>query len=137
MKVKTLDDEVISWVIKGSVHIPPDLTRPRSNLHIRARNVIKNAYPTLLVVEEASVPIRRSSYQFFDFYITTVKICVEVHGQQHYKFNTLYHKSAQDFLNQKKLDANKKEWCEINNIKYVVFPFNEDDDQWMSRLLQS
>ena len=73
---------------------------------------------------------------FFDFYINTLKLVVEVHGQQHYQFNTLFHTSAQDFANQKKRDLRKQDWCEYNNITYVELPYNEDEEQWRLRIQQ-
>ena len=59
-----------------------------------------------------------------------------VHGQQHYKFNSLYHTSAQDFLNQKKRDADLRDWCALNNLSYIELPFNENEEQWVSRIQQ-
>ena len=73
---------------------------------------------------------------FVDFYINTVKTVIEVHGEQHYKFNTLYHSSAQDFINQKRRDNDLKEWCQLNNLNYIELPFNEDKHKWKNRILQ-
>ena len=94
------------------------------------------AIPTVQVMEEVLVPLTRYEKGYFDFYINTLKLVVEVHGQQHYKFNSLFHSSAQDFVNQKKKDRRKQEWCEYNNITYVELPYNEDTDKWKLRIQQ-
>ena len=111
-------------------------SRPRSKLHLKARTILKDIFPTVQILEEVAAPITRTEKLFFDFYINTVKLVVEVHGQQHYKFNTLFHSSAQDFANQRKRDRRKAEWCEYNNITYVELPYNEDEDQWRFRINQ-
>ena len=49
-------------------------------------------------------------------------------------FNTFYHSSRQDFINQKKRDNDLKEWCEINNMTYVELPFDEGEEQWKKRI---
>jgi len=133
MKIQDLDGNIHKWKIEGSVVRFND-QRPRSQLHLTARSLIKEIYPTLQICEEVSVQIKRDRKVFLDFYINTIKTVVEVHGQQHYKFNSLYHTSAQDFLNQKKRDQDLQDWCVLNNLNYIELPFNEDKDQWNQRL---
>ena len=108
--------------------------RPRSKLHLAARNILVEMFPTVQVLEEVLIPITRNERGYLDFYINTIKLAIEVHGQQHYKFNSLFHTSAQDFANQKKKDRRKKEWCEYNNITYVELPYNESEEEWKSRI---
>ena len=129
MKTRGLDGQVHNWKLHGYV-VRASESRPRSKLHLKARTILKDIFPTVQILEEVAAPITRTEKLFFDFYINTVKLVVEVHGQQHYKFNTLFHSSAQDFANQRKRDRRKAEWCEYNNIPYVALPYNEDEDQW-------
>ena len=110
--------------------------RPRSKLHLAARELLIQLFPTVQVMEEVLVPLTRYEKGYFDCYINTLKLVVEVHGQQHYKFNSLFHSSAQDFVNQKKKDRRKQEWCEYNNITYVELPYNEATDKWKLRIQQ-
>ena len=135
MKTRDLDDEIYNWTLQGYVTKAND-TRPRSKLHLMARDLLIELFPTVQILEEVPVQITRFEKGFFDFYINTLKLVVEVHGQQHYKFNPLFHTSAQDFAQQRKRDARKKEWCEYNNITYVELPFKEKVDEWKSRILQ-
>ena len=41
-----------------------------------------------------------------------------------------------DFLNAKKRDLDKIEWCEINNIKIAVLPFDRKEE-WKQLILQT
>ena len=133
MKIRGLDGQIHNWKLHGYV-VRASESRPRSKLHLKARSILKDIFPTVQILEEVAAPITRTEKLFFDFYINTVKLVVEVHGQQHYKFNTLFHSSAQDFANQRKRDRRKAEWCEYNNITYVELPYNEDEDQWRFRI---
>ena len=62
------------------------------------------------------------------------RTCVEVHGEQHYKFVGHYHNNALGFMKHKKRDKEKLEWCELNGIKYIELPFNESDSEWLNRI---
>ena len=135
MKVRDLEDNIHNWKLHGHVVRAND-QRPRSKLHLLARDILVDLFPTVQILEEVAAPITRRETIFFDFYINTIKVVVEVHGQQHYKFNTLFHTSAQDFANQKKRDLRKRDWCEYNNITYVELPYNESKEQWKLRIQQ-
>lgn len=133
MKIRDLDGNVLTWRIAGHVARANE-QRPRSQLHLKARTLLKEAYPTVQILEEVPFQLRRGSSGFLDFYINTIKTVIEVHGSQHYKFNTLFHNSIQDFVNQRKRDAMLVEWCELNNFNYIELPFNESIDQWKLRI---
>ena len=70
-----------------------------------------------------------------DFYLPLKKICCEVHGEQHYKFVQFYHNNMMNFFKAQKRDREKQEWCEINGIKYIVFPFDKKDKEWQEILV--
>ena len=135
MKVRDLNNEIHSWKLSGYV-VAANQTRPRSKLHLAARELLTEVFPTVQILEEVLVPITRNERSYFDFYINTLKLTIEVHGQQHYSFNSLFHSSMQDFVNQKKKDRRKAEWCEYNNITYIELPYNEDVEQWKIRINQ-
>lgn len=133
MKVVDLDGHASIWKPTGEIVSAQD-ERKRSNLHLTARKLIYEMYPTLKILEEVSVK-PRDTVLFFDFFINTIKKAIEVHGEQHYKYNSLYHATAREFLEQRKRDSDKKEWCYINNITYVELPYNEDVEQWREKIL--
>ena len=134
MRTRDLRGNLIVWKPSGQIVRASD-NRPRSKLHAEARKIIYELFPTMQILEE--VPIKpRGTTQYIDFYINQIKLAIEVHGQQHYKFNTMFHASAQDFLNQRKKDSDKKEWCEINNITYIELPYNKKVEEWIE-IIQS
>jgi len=133
MKVKDLNGNSSTWKIRGEIVSAND-NRSRSKLHLKARKILYDLFPTMQILEEVSINPRIGKTQYLDFYINQIKLAIEVHGQQHYKFNSLYHATAQDFLNQKKNDADKKNWCDINNISYIELPYNEDEDSWTIKI---
>ena len=133
MKIRDLNNDIHKWNLQGYV-VRANEQRPLSKLHLTARNILVEMFPTVQVLEEVLIPITRNERGYLDFYINTIKLAIEVHGQQHYKFNSLFHTSAQDFANQKKKDRRKKEWCEYNNITYVELPYNESEEEWKSRI---
>ena len=123
MQVINLDGVESKWKMGGK-EVNND-RRPRSSLHKAAREILKSRFPTFQILEEVSVPIRKGKTLYFDFYLPLRKLAIEVHGEQHYAFNSLFHSSRQDFLRQKSNDRDKAEWCKLNGIELVVFSHDQ------------
>lgn len=132
MMIRDLDGITKNWNLTG--YAAKARIKNKSLLHLRARTVINSIYPTLQVLEEVSIPLRNKEHLFLDFYLPLLKKCIEVHGEQHYKFTAMYHSNQLGFIKQKKRDADKELWCEQNNIKYIALPFSENDDEWSVRI---
>ena len=132
MLIKDLDGNSHSWNLRGNIAHAKNINK--SSLHLRARNILSQQFPTLQILEEVPIPIRKSETLYLDFYLPLNRICVEVHGEQHYKFVGHYHSNQLGFMKHKKRDRSKIEWCQINSIRYVELPFNETDDQWLLRI---
>lgn len=133
MNVKTLDGHSVKWSLSGSISKISNIDH-KSSLHVSARKLLTDMFPTLQLLEEVSAPVRRSETLFLDFYIPLKKICIETHGEQHYKMVGFYHQNLMGFLRSKKRDSDKKEWCSLNGISYVDLPYNEDIEQWRERI---
>jgi len=133
MKVRDLAGNIGKWKLRGEIVTGND-SKSRSKLHNQARRILYELFPTMQILEEAPVNCRPGRTQYLDFYINQIKLCVEVHGEQHYKFSSLFHSSARDFLEQKKRDIDKKDWCELNNITYIELPYNEKEEEWKNRI---
>jgi len=129
MKIRDLNGEKVDWKPNGQIITASD-TRSRSQLHLVARKLLYDLFPTLPILEEVAIPIRRGTTQYFDFFLTGVKVAVEVHGQQHFKFNSHFHASMSEFLRQRNRDDDKREWCEVNNITLLELPYNEKIEEW-------
>lgn len=132
MNIVDLDDNVQRWSLKG--HIAKGRAINKSSLHLTARSLIKEIFPTLQVLEEVPIPVRKNETLFLDFYLPLNETCIEVHGEQHYKFVQFYHQTSLGFMKHKKRDRDKKYWCEKNNIRYIELPYNEGLEGWKERL---
>lgn len=126
MNIRDLDGNLISWHITGN--ISKDTTIKKSNYHLKARELIKKLFPTMQILEEVPINIRKSETLYLDFYIPLTKKCIEVHGEQHYEFTPFYHPNRLSFLKAQKRDKEKKEWCEINGIRYIELPYNQTEE---------
>jgi hypothetical protein len=127
MKVIDLDGHISTW---NYVKDHSKNLLNKSKLHCLAREILKDQYPTMPILEEVTIRPRKNLTAYLDFYIPMIKLCVEVHGEQHYKFIPFYHTNILGFTTAKKRDTEKKEWCSINNLNYVALPYNETD-KWL------
>ncbi len=68
---------------------------------------------------------------FFDVYMKSLSILIEVQGVQHFKFVSHFHGTKDKFYAQKRRDNLKVEYCEENNLTLVLFYDKVDkiDDQ--------
>ena len=105
----------------------------RSKYHLRARQLLKKIHPTLDILEEVSITIRKGQTLYLDFFLPLLQRCVEVHGEQHYQFSKFFHGDKLGFLQHKKRDNDKQEWCTINGIDLVVLKYDEED-KWADQL---
>lgn len=113
-----------------------NVTANKSQYHIAARAVLREKFPLNPIYEEIPLPGSREngSILYADFFLPTLNLLVEVHGEQHYSHTTFFHKSKADFLKAKARDAKKKEWCEINGFTFVELSYKETEDEWRQRL---
>ena len=112
----------------------------KSKYHLRARKILKEMFPGDIILEEVALPGSSTGNiktLFIDFLIETYRIGIEVHGEQHYKFNSHFFKNKNDFLLALKRDRIKKEWCELNNVLYIELKYSEDDNEWRRRIKES
>ena len=56
---------------------------------------------------------------YFDFYLPTLNLIIEYHGQQHYSFNPYFHHTLENFNYRLEKDKTKKENCLKHGINYV------------------
>jgi hypothetical protein len=125
----------VSQKWKESGRIPKNNeTAARSKYHLQARALIKEIFPTCQVIEEVAAPIRKGETLYLDFYLPLHDLCIEVHGEQHYKFVPHYHGNVMGFAKSKKRDREKVEWCENNGIQVIELPYSENVDEWRTRI---
>ena len=105
MLVKDLDGYNHNWLLTGNMS--KGKISNRSSLHLATRAIIAKNYPTLQILEEVPVPLRKNETLYLDFYIPLKRVCVEVHGEQHFKFVPFYHSTVLNFLKAQKRDIEK------------------------------
>lgn len=132
MQVKDLDGNLCNWQLIGG--IAHSSAKNKSALHLTARQLLHDCFPTMQILEEVPIPLRRSETLYLDFYIPLLKRAIEVHGEQHYKFTQFYHNTLLGFVKHKKRDQEKQEWCDLNGILYIELPFNENESSWKDRI---
>ena len=133
MIVKDLNGNATNWNLTG--HIAKGRVKEKSSFHLAARKILIEIFPTLQILEEVPIPLRKSETLYLDFYLPLIKRAVEVHGEQHYKFIPFYHSSKMNFLKAQKRDNEKREWCEINGISHIVLPHFENIDKWRTLII--
>lgn len=62
---------------------------------------------------------------FFDFYIKDLNLLIEVQGRQHYEFVEHFHGDRKGFLESKKRDNLKREYCQENSLTLIEIKYNE------------
>lgn len=132
MKVKGLDGREYNLSLKDQKRAVC------SSGHQEARELLKNIFPSYIIYEEVTLPGSQGKINknplYADFLIPSIKIIVEVHGEQHYTQSSFFHRGKLEFLRAKKLDENKQEWCKINNFSYIELKHDERDS-WKERII--
>lgn len=90
----------------------------------RVREALSEAFPNTTILAEEYVPYKGIRL-FFDFYLPSLNLYVEVQGIQHTEFNSHFHVDAAAFRAAKKRDALKKEWCSLNDVTLVCINYDE------------
>ena len=127
MKIKGLDGREYVWSLKAK-----EESENKSQYHLRCRNILKEVYPLYVVLEEVYLP---GSNLYLDFYVSQLRLAIEIHGEQHYVYTPHFHGSKRDFMLAQQRDRDKINWCEINNISIIVLPHWEDANVWRERII--
>jgi hypothetical protein len=90
--------------------------KSKSNFQFKTKKFLKKYWLNHVVFEELPVAGTKLS---LDFYNANEKVAVEVQGEQHTKFVKFFHGTKANYVDQLRRDAQKKEFCVINNIKLV------------------
>ena len=61
----------------------------------------------------------------FDFYLHGYNLCIEYDGEQHYKYVQYIHKNEKRYLQQRRRDRIKNQYCLDNNI--TLLRIHQDD----------
>jgi hypothetical protein len=109
-----------------------------SKLHVAARELLHIIFPLCFIAEEVYLPgtkINRHKTLYADFYIHSERLLIEVHGEQHYKYNSFHYSDKLVFYKAQGRDHDKQRWCAVNDITYLELPHYESIEQWRKRIL--
>ena len=126
MKVIGLDGRKYNWNFakhSAQSHNP-------SQLHQDVKKFLRENFGTTIIFEEVFLP--GSNGLRLDFYIPAFKIAIECQGEQHYIYNSYFHKEVIGFHKSILRDENKRKWCELNNILLIEIPYYLDQSKWSS-----
>lgn len=130
-KVVGFDGRSYPWTVTGYMVKNNDI-RPRSSYHLRCRKLLQELYATSPICEEVWLP--GSGNLSLDFYLPHQRLAIEVQGEQHYKIVGRFHANKKAFLAGLKRDADKRRWCELNNIRLVELEYNRTDQEWARKI---
>jgi len=88
----------------------------RSRLQKTIGDRLLHLYPNNIIFTEVFIP---KEHFFLDFFIPSLNIVIEVNGKQHHSHVRYFHKTISDFNNQKERDERKRQWCELNSLKFI------------------
>jgi len=95
-----------------------------SQLAKDVRSALRQAFPNSLIKEEEYINYKGQRL-FFDFYLPSHNLYVEVQGSQHEKFSGHFHEDKAAFKAAKRRDQLKVEWCDLNDFTLVRINHNE------------
>jgi hypothetical protein len=129
MLVVDLDGNTREWKTKSKCKTPG---LGKSNLHVQARELLHELFPTSVILEEVEIPVWERKALYLDFYLPLYKLAIEVQGQQHDERVSFFQTHGQ-FQRQRSNDSSKTEWCELNHIRLVHLNWN-NLDEWRQQL---
>lgn len=130
MKVKDLDGNEYNLNLTKK----KSRSRKKSAPYLKAVELVKEIFPNLAICDEIAIKIKPGKTLYLDMYLPTMELVIEVHGKQHFEYTPHYHKHKHRFGRSKLNDDLKKEWCELNGIRYVGLAYNESRDEWADKL---
>jgi hypothetical protein len=125
MKFLTLKNKEINIDILPSDYPIKEESECKSKGQFRLGQLLQQIYGrNAILLEDFTIPESRLS---LDFYLPHYKLAFEFQGVQHDGYSKFFHKEIADFFVQKKRDAKKRLWCDINNIVLVEVRANDLD----------
>ena len=104
----------------------------RSNGHTAIQNILLNEWVGYDAWQEVPLKylVQTDSIMFIDWYIPSLKLCIELQGQQHYKATSFSsHESAIDrefgFIASKNRDRLKANLLRENGFLFMEIPYTD------------
>lgn len=136
----------MSKIKRNDLHsIKEELTN-QSAFHekVRALLLSSSILRDLKAFQEVNPQYIDETYEYnnhhYDFYIESLGVVIECHGDQHYKFtnrgNIQYEEAEHQWKLGRKRDSIKKKFALSKGIKYVEIPYSQRDKLTVDKLHQ-
>lgn len=133
VKVRGLDGREHNLDLTGHVLLGGE--QAGSSGHQRCRELLGELFPLDRLLEEVTLP--GTGGLRADFFLPSRMLICEVDGRQHRDFIPHFHKTRLGFIQARKRDQDKKEWCVANNIRLCSLPDDESIAEWTVRIRQT
>ena len=103
--------------------------RKKSAIHTTVVGLCKKAFPGFTIMEEEKVQVQGQRQPLYlDVAIRELKVAIECHGEQHFKFVSFFHDSREDFVRAQGLDRVKEQAIKSAGWTYMMIRFDEYQD---------
>jgi len=99
-----------------------------SNLSDSTHELLKKVFPHNVILKEHYVKYKGIRL-FFDFYIKDLGVFIECQGPQHDEYISYFHGDKAGFMEQKKRDNLKKEYCQSKKLTLVEVRIEDGLDE--------
>ena len=86
--------------------------------------LLADAFPYNLIYQEFFC-WHKNKKLFFDYYIKEYNLLFEIQGRQHYQYTKHFHTDREGFLESKRRDNLKREYCQKNGYTLVELKYND------------
>lgn len=90
--------------------------KSRSNYQKKLGEILLEIWPHVPIYEEMPCP---GTGLRLDFFIPSLRIGIEMQGEQHDSYIPFFHKNKYGFARSQARDDSKSEWCRINDITLI------------------
>lgn len=105
-----------------------------SQYHKKARTLVQEIFKGYQILEEMKVQGAQFRNLYLDFFVPTLSLAIEVHGRQHYEFVPFFHKNRRGYIDSRKRDRLKREWCEHNELRLIELKYSDSEEEWRRQL---
>lgn len=98
----------------------------RGKFQSQVGEIFQELYPNDHILEEFPCLGERL---YLDFFLPRKLMAIEVHGEQHYKYNPFFHGTRADFVRQQNNDKRKSSWCKLNGIRLIIIDCGEEEEK--------
>lgn len=98
-----------------------------SSLHKKTLFALREYFLPVEIRQEYKVRNEENGrWLWFDFFLPSYGIAIEVQGEQHFKYNDHFYGGKTDFIMQQRRDDIKEVWCSKNGIHLIKVNYDED-----------